>query len=102
MAGTTRAVRPTTNLDVPIAVETRAGWRTTEFWLVVLAVLAGIVQQAVGVFNITDQRVLLVQGILLAAYGLSRGFAKSGVPNVAPVQPVITTTSSAPTSEHAV
>lgn len=62
--------------------ETRPGWKTTEFWLTALLLLGGVVQQAVGVFNIPDKTVLQVQFVLAAAYTIARGLAKVGVPNV--------------------
>jgi hypothetical protein len=83
----------------PVAVETRPGIKTTEFWVMVLALAVTTVQEAVGIFHITDARVLLVQSFVVGAYTLSRGLAKLGVPNVVPATPSITTTSSAPTSE---
>ena len=86
--------------QVAVAVETRPGWKTTEFWLSSIAVLAGTVQQAVGLFNITDRNVLLFQAIVVGLYTVSRGLAKAGVPNIAPDLPSVTTTSSAPTSEE--
>lgn len=83
-----------------VAVETRPGWKTTEFWMLVVGLIVTTVQEAVGIFNITDPTVLKVQGLIVAAYAVARGLAKAGVPNVAPALPAITTTSSAPTSEE--
>jgi hypothetical protein len=85
--------------SAPVSVETRPGWKTTEFWVLVLGLVVTTVQQAVGIFNISDSRVLLVQGFIVSAYAIARGLSKAGVPNVAPATPSITTTSSAPTSE---
>jgi hypothetical protein len=102
MAGTgsTAAGTHTVTLGAAsVAVETRPGWKTTEFWVMVLALVVSAVQEAVGLFNITDNRVLFFQSIVVGAYSLSRGLAKAGVPNVAPAAPSLTTTSSAPTSE---
>src|SRR3954451_20201275 len=100
MAGTGSTSTGTPALGTaPVAVETRPGWKTTEFWVMVLALVVSAVQEAVGLFNITDNRVLFFQSIVVGAYSLSRGLAKAGVPNVAPVAPSLTTTSSAPTSE---
>lgn len=67
--------------NVPVSNETKPAIYTTEFWLTVLALVAGVVQQAVGLFNISDSRVLLFQSIVLALYNVSRGLAKQGVPN---------------------
>lgn len=82
-----------------VAVETRPGWKTTEFWVLVLGLVVTTVQEAVGLFQISDSRVLLVQGFIVSAYAIARGLAKAGVPNVVPATPSITSTSSAPTSE---
>jgi len=84
----------------PVAVETRPGWKTTEFWVMVLALVVTTFQEAVGMFHITDSRVLLVQSFIVGAYTLSRGLAKLNVPNVVPATPSITSTSSVPTSER--
>src|SRR3954451_18782140 len=101
MAGTGSTSTGTPALGTaPVAVETRPGWKTTEFWVMVLALVVSTVQEAVGLFNITDNRVLFFQSIIVGAYALSRGLAKAGVPNVAPMLPAITTTSSAPTSKE--
>lgn len=61
-------------------METRPAIRTTEFWLVVASNLFAVVQQAAGVFNIPDKWVFLAQLALNAAYAISRGIAKAGVP----------------------
>lgn len=86
--------------DSPVAVETRPGIKTTEFWILVLGLVVTTVQQAVGIFNISDSRVLLVQGFIVSAYTIARGLAKVGVANVVPETPSVTTTSSLPTSER--
>jgi hypothetical protein len=83
-----------------VAVETRPGWRTTEFWVLVLGLVVTTTQEAVGIFQIHDVTVLKVQAFIVAAYTISRGFAKAGIPNVVPETPSITSTSSAPTSER--
>jgi hypothetical protein len=83
-----------------VAVETRPGWKTTEFWVMVLALVVSTVQEAVGLFNITDNRVLLFQSIIVGAYTLSRGLAKAAVPNVVPKATGVTSTSSLPTSDR--
>lgn len=61
--------------------ETKPALQTTEFWVTVLALAVSTIQEAVGLFHITDSRVLLFQSLVVAAYTLSRGLAKSGVPN---------------------
>lgn len=83
-----------------VAVETRPGIKTTEFWILVLGLVVTTIQEAVGIFKIDDPTVLKVQGLIVAAYAIARGLAKAGVPNVVPQTPSITSTSSAPTSER--
>ena len=65
-----------------------------------LGLVVTTLQEAVGLFNITDANVLKVQAFIIAAYTIARGIAKAGVPNVVPATPSITSTSSAPTSEE--
>lgn len=60
--------------------ETKPALYTTEFWLTVLALAVSVVQQAVGLFHISDSRVLLFQSIIVSAYAIARGLAKNGVP----------------------
>lgn len=64
---------------VPAAVEeTRAGYKTTEFWLTIatsaLVVLNGI--------PMPEKFEGFVVAALGAVYALSRGIAKKGVPNI--------------------
>lgn len=61
--------------------ETKPGVYTTEFWLTLITVLAGLIQQAAGVFNISDSLVLKLQFGLVSFYALARGIAKAGQPN---------------------
>jgi hypothetical protein len=63
-----------------LTTEAKPGYRTTEFWITVLALVVSTFQEAVGLFHITDSRVLLFQTFVVGAYTLSRGFAKSGAP----------------------
>lgn len=67
---------------VTVTTEAKPGYKTTEFWLMVLALVVSTVQEAVGLFNITDNRVLLFQSIIVGAYTLSRGVAKAAVPAI--------------------
>lgn len=60
--------------------EAKPGIKTTEFWIVVAGFVLGVIQEAVGVFNVTDQRVTTMLGVLLSAYAIARGLAKSGAP----------------------
>lgn len=65
---------------VTVATEAKPGYKTTEFWIMVLALVVSTVQEAVGLFNIQDTRVLLFQSIIVGAYTISRGLAKAAVP----------------------
>jgi hypothetical protein len=67
--------------NVVVSNETKPAYATTEFWITVLALATSVVQQAVGLFNISDSRVLLFQSIIVSAYAVARGLAKQGVPN---------------------
>lgn len=63
-----------------VSKETKPGYKTTEFWVTAAALLVTTLQEAVGLFNITDPTVIKVQGIIVAAYAVARGLAKAGVP----------------------
>jgi hypothetical protein len=68
--------------DVPLAInETRRGWKTSEFWGVLVAAFT-----TVGPIDVTDKNKLIV-GVLAIGYALARGLAKAGVPNASPVEP---------------
>jgi hypothetical protein len=88
---TTRATgtgaEPRTGIRVKIierAHETKASWKTTEFWAMVVLVVAILVSAAAikGGDNGTDQFIArnawLYVSILAGAYFISRGLAKSG------------------------
>jgi hypothetical protein len=67
--------------SIPTVVkETKAGWRTTEFWVLVVGSLA-IVLEGVQVPAKYEGAVAAVLGGL---YIVSRGLAKKGVPVVEP------------------
>lgn len=65
---------------VAVFKETKAGWRTTEFWLT----LAGLVAvNASGlVMTLPDRYQAIASAILAGLYALSRGQAKQGIPAV--------------------
>lgn len=63
-----------------VTTESKPGYKTTEFWVVLAGFLLGVLQEAVGIFHITDNRVLLFQTVITSAYAVSRGLAKSGAP----------------------
>lgn len=57
----------------PLLKETKTGYKTTEFWAAIAAVVADL-----GT-DISSKNKLVVSGIA-ALYALARGLAKSGVP----------------------
>lgn len=64
---------------VTVAVqETKAGYKTTEFWLTV----AGVIATAVGAVPTPHDAKGYVLVVLVAVYALARGLAKKGVGNV--------------------
>lgn len=72
--------------DAPEVVkEAKAGYKTTEFWITLVTVLLAQLQvlHLPGHYGATIATVASV-----AAYALSRGVAKSGVPTVEPAPPV--------------
>lgn len=71
--------------DAPVVIEeTRKGYKTTEFWILVLGSL-GTVTNLVPVPD--SKEGYLIFG-LAAAYVIARGIAKKGVGNVTPVAPL--------------
>lgn len=62
---------------VPLVKESKAGYKTTEFWLAV----AGAVFVNVGPAVPDKWQAILTAG-LAAVYALSRGVAKAGIPDV--------------------
>ncbi len=64
--------------------ETKPGYKTTEFWVVLVGFVLGVFQEAVGVFNVSDARVTTLLTILASAYAVARGLAKAGVPAQVP------------------
>lgn len=83
-AGEALAASPTAGVlrtEVPALVqESKAGYKTTEFWGAVAAVLGDVVT------SLPHNDKILVTG-LAAVYAIARGLAKNGVPNVTPVAP---------------
>jgi hypothetical protein len=70
----------TTRTDAVVTTEAKPGYKTTEFWVVAIGFALGCFQEAVGVFKVTDTRVTTMLGVLLSAYAIARGLAKSGAP----------------------
>lgn len=63
-----------------IVKETKAGWRTTEFWLT----LVSAVGVAVGVVPTPHDTKGYALVVLVALYAVARGLAKKGVPSIEP------------------
>ncbi len=67
--------------DFPAIVETKDGYKTTEFWIT----LVGVLGTQVGALDLPGEHAKTIATIALAvAYVLSRGVAKAGVPTPAP------------------
>lgn len=65
--------------------ETKAGYKTTEFWLTII----GVLFTQVGALDLPGKYGKTIQTVaLVAAYILSRGIAKAGVPTVDDSDPV--------------
>lgn len=73
------STNPTPVVTVP--VETRPAPKTTEFWISVVLIVLGALQQIFGLINVSDSRVALLQTVVASAYAIARGLAKAGVPN---------------------
>ena len=69
--------------SVPEVVkETKAGWKTTEFWATVAA-LVGVNANGL-ILTLPDKYQGVISGALVVAYAFSRGVAKKGIPDVQP------------------
>ena len=66
-------------------VETKPGWKTTEFWVTV-AWVVGLVSAALA-GAVAPRWTALASAISIGAYALARGLAKQGVPYVPPQKP---------------
>lgn len=67
--------------QVPTLVkESKAGYKTTEFWSTVGAAFADL-----GLDLSSKEKILI--SALAAAYAIARGFAKNGTPNEVPLPP---------------
>jgi hypothetical protein len=60
--------------------ETKPAPKTTEFWITVVLIVLGAIQQVFGLIHVSDARVALLQTIVASAYAIARGLAKNGVP----------------------
>jgi hypothetical protein len=61
-------------------IETKPAPRTTEFWITIVLIVLGALQELFGLVNVSDSRVALLQTIVASAYAIARGLAKNGVP----------------------
>lgn len=66
-----------------ITKESKPGYLTTEFWLVVVA---NVLSQA-GALEISDKYKSIVLFVTLVGYTISRGLAKQGVPDTTTTTP---------------
>lgn len=77
----THAITGTVESVPEIIKESKAGYRTTEFWLTILASLLVLFD---GI-PLPEKYEGAVSAALVAVYALSRGLAKQGVPDIEPV-----------------
>jgi hypothetical protein len=63
---------------LPVVKETKAGYKTTEFWLTA----AGVVLLNLNAIPLPDKWQGVVSLAAIAAYNIARGIAKQGVPDV--------------------
>jgi hypothetical protein len=65
--------------DIPSVIrETKAGYKTTEFWVTVVTALAAMLEVA----PVPDGTGGIAGVALAAVYALSRGIAKKGIPHI--------------------
>lgn len=77
-----QGVTETRDLVPAIIKETKAGYKTTEFWLAVIGLL--IVNLNGLVMTLPDKYQAIATAAIAAFYAVSRGQAKSGIPAVEP------------------
>jgi len=65
-----------TAVEAPVRIETKTGWKTSEFWVSVAVALTALA----GALPIPPHYSGVVAAAIGGAYAISRGFAKSGVP----------------------
>lgn len=66
-----------------IITESKAGYKTTEFWVGVVVSLLTLL----GTAPVPDKAKGIILGVIAAAYAISRGIAKQGIPAVEPTPP---------------
>lgn len=67
-------------MDTPTRA-TRAGWRTSEFWLSLLGLAATVVAPQVVQHNPNSTAIAIVAGAVVGAYNMSRGIVKAAAIN---------------------
>lgn len=77
---TTEVVQNVVDNLPSVISETRKGYKTTEFWLTILSVVA----VNLDAIPVPDKYKPVVSALVVAAYTISRGIAKKGVPDVKP------------------
>lgn len=60
-------------------METRVGWKTTEFWITAIVSVLDVLGMAAGMLPPEHGSVILA--IVNASYNVARGISKHGVPN---------------------
>lgn len=72
-------------------LETKAGPKTTEFWVIIFANLAGVLQLSgvdlADVSNSQNKYVVIALAAVNGLYAVGRGLAKQGIPAVDPSKP---------------
>lgn len=69
----------------PVVKESKAGYKTTEFWLAVAGLVA--VNANGLIMTLPDRYQAIATAVIGGLYVISRGVAKSGVPDIAATPP---------------
>lgn len=80
----TDAIGELATLAPQIIEETKKGYKTTEFWLTIVGLLA--VNLNGVVMTLPDKWQAIGTAVLAGLYALSRGQAKKGIPAIVPVK----------------
>lgn len=65
--------------------ESKPGWKTTEFWVAVVTLVA--VNLNGVVLTLPDKYQAIATAVVAGLYALARGLAKQGIPDVEPTVP---------------
>lgn len=73
--------------EAPVVVvrESKPGWKTTEFWVAVVTLVA--VNLNGVVLTLPDKYQAIATAVVAGLYALARGLAKQGIPDVEPSVP---------------